>query len=99
MYRNEKNDKRIKKAFEQLVFSRFDKKGLEAKISEIVGHKIKVSNIGHSEDELTDHNFMCGFDDESKSLFGYLDIYYLKHRKTGHDGATFLVTGVAYEFE
>ena len=97
--RDKKNEIRIAKAFEKLVFERFDKKGLEARISEIVGRKINLVNIGHSEDALTDHNFMCGFDNEAKKLFGYLDVYYLKHRKPGHDGATLLVTGVAYEFE
>jgi hypothetical protein len=97
--RNKTNEKRIAKAFEGLVFDRFNKKGLEEKISEIVGRKVKLANIGHKEDALTDHNFMCGFDNEPKKLFGYLDVYYLKHRKAGHDGATFLVTGVAYEFE
>jgi len=97
--RNKSNEKRIAKEFEKLVFERFDKKGLEAKIGQIVKKHVKLANIGHSEDALTDHNFMCGFDYPAMKLFGYLDVYYLKHRKTGHDGATFLVTGVSYEFE
>lgn len=94
-----KNEIKIAKAFEKLVFNRFNKKSLEADISKIVGCKIKLENIGHKEDELTDHNFLCSIDNEDKDLSGYLDVYYLKHRRAGHGGETFIVTEVAYQFE
>ena len=93
------NKSKIIKALESLVGSRFNKKSLEAKLTEIFGASTKVANISKKDDELTDFNFMGEMKNDPIGLFGYFDIYFLKHRKVGHDGAEFLVTEVAYQFE
>jgi hypothetical protein len=48
---------------------------------------------------LADYNFVGGFDIPEKELYGYFDIYFLKMRRPGFDGAKFYVTEVAIQFE
>jgi len=90
---------KIIKDLEALVGLRLNKKKLESRLTEIFGTKTKVSNISKKDDELTDYNYMGEMKNEPIGLFGYFDIYFLKHRTVGFDGATFMVTEVAYEFE
>ena len=92
-------EKAVMKGLEALVGQRFNKKSLEAKLSLIFGDVAKVALIGQDNTEATDFNFLTNFDNEVKGIYGYADIYFLKMRRKGHDGATFYVTEVAYEFE
>ena len=54
-----------------------------------------------NENELTDWNLLFGMDTQYKDyhLYGYVDIYVLKHRRSGFDGADFMITEIAIEFE
>lgn len=94
-----RNQRKIINGLEALVHNRFNKKQLEAKLTELFGHKAKVGNITRKDDEGTDYNFITSFDNKEKGIYGYADIYFLKMRRKGHDDATFLVTEVGYEFE
>ena len=39
------------------------------------------------------------FNSEKEETYGYFDIYILKMRNVGYDGAEFMVTEIGYEFE
>lgn len=96
---SEKIQTQISKKLDSLVGQRFNKKTLEAKLSEIFGTKTKVEDISKKESELTDYNFVCEFDNIARGLYGYVDIYFLKMRRKSFDGTDFYVTETAIEFE
>ena len=89
----------IAESLENLVGKRFNKETLEAKLTEIFGHKAKVECITKEDDIIPDYNLITEFDIRDKDIFGYADIYFLPMRRTGFDGATFYVTEVGYEFQ
>lgn len=89
----------IRTQLENLVHNRFTKETLEKQLTEIFGQTIVLEDISHDEDELGDFNFMGGFDVPEKDLYGYFDIYFLKMRRPGFDGADLYVTEVAIQFE
>jgi hypothetical protein len=89
----------IRTQLENLVHNRFTKETLEKELTEIFGQTIVLEDISHDEDELGDFNFMGSFDEPEKDLYGYFDIYFLKMRRPGFDGADIYVTEVAIEFE
>ena len=89
----------IRVGLESLVGSRFNKESLEKELTEIFGIEIVLEDISHDEDELGDYNFLGSFDIPERELYGYFDIYFLKMRRPGFDGADIYVTEVAIEFE
>jgi hypothetical protein len=95
----DKKEHEINVQLEDLVGLRFNKKSLQKKLSEIFGTKIVLEDISKKEDELADYNFVGGFDIPDRELYGYFDIYFLKMRRPGFDGAKFYVTEVAIQFE
>lgn len=83
---------------EGLVHNRFNMDTLNTKLSEHFNEDITAEFVDEeNEAGLGDWNLM--FDSEKKETYGYFDIYVLKMRNTGFDGAEFLVTEVAYEFD
>ena len=92
-------EKQIAEALENLVGIRFNKETLEAKLTEIFGHKAEVECITKEDDTYPDYNLITEFDIRDKGIFGYADIYFLPMRNVGFDGATFYVTEVSYEFQ
>ncbi len=84
---------------ENLVGKRFNLDTLNKELSEAFGEDIKceIVNEDDEENELTDWNIM--FDSTKEESYGYFDIYVLKMRRPGFDGATFHITEVGYEFE
>ena len=95
----EKKEHDIRVCLEYLVGSRFNKKSLEQKLTEIFGTDIELDDISWEEDELADFNFLGHFDIPEKELYGFFDIYFLKMRKPGFDGSDIYITEVAIEFE
>lgn len=89
----------ISAKLEKLVFKRFNEKTLEEELSKIFGgEKIHIELGQEDVDYLTDWNFM--FTSEQEDIGGDFDIYVLYHKekRVGHDGATFMVTGVNCDF-
>ena len=83
----------------KLLFKRFNEKTLEEELSKIFGgEKIHIELGQEDVDYLTDWNFM--FTSEQEDIGGDFDIYVLYHKekRVGHDGATFMVTGVDCDF-
>lgn len=91
--------KKINLKLEALVGRRFNKTTLNAELTNIFGCKVNVSDTSTPDDELGDFNFLCGFDNKKLGIFGYVDIYFLKMRRKGHDGSNVYVTEVSIEFE
>lgn len=91
--------KQVVKFLEGLVGQRFNLDTLNEKLSKHFGEKIKCGFVNENDDtnELVDWNIM--FDSEKDETYGYFDIYVLKMRRPGFDGATFYVTEVGYEFD
>ena len=86
-------------ALEDLVGQRFNKETLEAKLSTLFKQPITVEDISREDDELSDFNLLTEFGNADSELYGYGDIYFLKMRNEGFDGATFYVTEVNVDFE
>lgn len=84
---------------EDLVGNRFNLETLNAKLSEHFGEDIKADFVNENDEsnDLTDWNIM--FNSEQEETYGYFDIYVLKMRRQGYNGAEFYVTEVGYEFE
>ena len=95
----DKKEYDIRAGLESLVGSRFNKESLEKELTEIFGIEIVLEDISHDEDELGDYNFLGSFDIPERELYGYFDVYFLKMRRPGFDGADIYVTEVAIEFE
>jgi len=95
----DKKEYDIRVGLEDLVGSRFKQESLEKKLSDLFGTTIKLDDISEKEDELSDYNFVGGFDIPEQSLYGFFDVYFLKMRRPGFDGADIYVTEVAIEFE
>jgi hypothetical protein len=89
--------KKVVEFLESLVHKRFSKEQLNKVLSDFFKEKIKVENISRKDDELADYNLL--FASEKKETYGYFDIYFLKMRRKGFDGATMYITEVSYEFE
>ena len=98
-----KLQKQIATLLEELVGQRFNEETLNHRLTDILQWEIKVEDISDKEDELVDYNFVFGFgdvnSDDDSELYGYGDIYFLKMRNEGFDGATFYVTEVNVDFE
>jgi hypothetical protein len=94
-----KRQKEVVEFLENLVGQRFNLNTLNEVLSEEFGEDIKSEIVNDNDDEntLTDWNIM--FDSEKKETYGYFDIYMLKMRRPGFDGATFCITEIGYEFE
>jgi len=91
-------EKEVAVFLERLVHNRFNMDTLNAKLSEYFKEDITAEFVDEeNEAGLCDWNLM--FNSEKKETYGYFDIYVLKMRNTGFDGAEFLVTEVAYEFD
>ncbi len=97
--RNIEKEKEISSRLEGLVGNRFNKESLEKTLSIIFEVDIVLDDISEKEDELSDYNFVGGFDIPEQSLYGFFDVYFLKMRIPGFDGADIYVTEVAIEFE
>ena len=84
---------------EGLVHKRFNIETLNEELSKHFNEKITAGFVNEDDDdnELADWNIM--FDSENEDTYGYFDIYVLKMRRAGFDGADFLVTEVGYEFD
>jgi hypothetical protein len=98
-----KLQKQIATLLEELVGQRFNEETLNHRLTDILQWEIKVEDISDKEDELADYNFVFGFgdvnSDDDSELYGYGDIYFLKMRNEGFNGATFYVTEVNVDFE
>ena len=81
---------------ESLVNQRFSIKELEKTLSKRFGTPIKLVDISRKDDELTNYNLIGNLD--TKRVFCDFDIYYLKLRRKGFDGANIYITEVAYDF-
>jgi len=97
--RNIKAENEVSDRLKNLVGIRFNKKMLEEKLTEIFGKKVILEDISKEDDDLADFNFLGEFNIPKKELYGYFDIYYLKMRRPGFDGADFYITEIAIEFE
>jgi hypothetical protein len=97
--RNWELEKEISNRLESVVQGRFTKESLERDLTTIFGVDIVLGDISREDDELGDYNFIGHFDIPDKNLYGYFDIYFLKMRRPGFDGADLYVTEVAIEFE
>ena len=95
----DKLQRQIATLLEELVGQRFNEETLSHRLTDIFQWEVKVENISDKEDELADYNFVFGFGDIGSELYGYGDIYFLKMRREGFDGATFYVTEVNVDFE
>ena len=93
------DEKQIAKGLEALVGQRFNKASLEAELTRLFRQPTTVDDISKDDDELCDYNFLTGFDNEEKEIYGYADIYFLPMRKEGFDGACYYITEVSWEFE
>ena len=94
-----KLEEQVGQVLETLVGQRFNEETLNKRLSDIFLWDVKVEDISDKEDELADYNFVFSFGDEDSELYGYGDIYFLKMRNEGFDGATFYVTEVNVDFE
>ena len=93
-------EKQVGQVLETLVGQRFNEETLNKRLSDLFQWDVKVEDISNKEDELADYNFVFAFGkDEDSELYGYGDIYFLKMRREGFDGATFYVTEVNVDFE
>ena len=98
----------------KVLLKNFQEKGIRLKIiapitsenleparelSKHFNEKITAGYVNEFDDdnELADWNIM--FDSKNEDTYGYFDIYVLKMRRVGFDGADFLVTEVGYEFD
>ncbi len=97
--RNIEKEKEISSRLEGLVGNRFNKESLEKTLSIIFEVDIVLDDISEKEDELSDYEVVGGFDIPEQSLYGVFDVYFLKMRRPGFDGADIYVTEVAIEFE
>lgn len=95
----DKLQKQIATLLEELVGKRFNEETLNHRLTDIFQWEVKVEDISDKEDELSDYNFVFGFGDTDSELYGFGDIYFLKMRREGFDGATFYVTEVNVDFE
>lgn len=86
-------EKEITNQLEQLVGNRFSLETLKTKLSEIFNDEITIEDISNKEDELSDYNLLAA----PNNMYAYVDIYYLKMRRPGHDGSTIYVTEVSVE--
>lgn len=91
--------KQVGLLLEGLVGQRFNEQTLNKRLSKLFECEVKVEDISDKEDELVDYNFVFGFGNADSELYGYGDIYFLKMRREGFDGATFYVTEVNVDFE
>lgn len=92
----------IQNGLEALVGKRFNKETLEAKLTELFEYPITLSDVSREDDELSDFNFLGGFDikyPNNVHLYGYFDVYFLKMRRAGWDDSDIYITEVAIEFE
>jgi hypothetical protein len=92
-------EKQVGQVLETLVGQRFNEETLNKRLSDIFLWDVKVEDISDKEDELADYNFVFGFGNADSELYGFGDIYFLKMRREGFDGATFYVTEVNVDFE
>ena len=95
----DKLQRQIATLLEELVGKRFNEETLNHRLTDIFQWEVKVEDISDKEDELSDYNFVFGFGDTDSELYGFGDIYFLKMRREGFDGATFYVTEVNVDFE
>jgi len=93
-----KRQKEIIEFLENLVGKRHDIDSLTKILSKEFEENIlcEIVNDDDEENSLTDWNIM--FNSLSEETYGYFDIYILKQRQVGHDGTTFYITEVGYEF-
>ena len=88
----------VVKFLENLVYERFNLDTLNQELSKHFGEDIEADFVDEeNEAGLGDWNIM--FESEKEETYGYFDIYVLKMRNVGFDGAEFMVTEVGYEFE
>ena len=88
----------VVKFLEDLVYERFNLETLNQKLSKYFGENINAEFVDEeNEAGLGDWNIM--FNSEKEETYGYFDIYILKMRNVGYDGAEFMVTEIGYEFE
>ena len=95
----DKKEHEIRVQLEDFVGNRFNKESLEKTLSIVFDSNIDLEEISHDEDELVDYNFIGHFDIPEKELYGFFDIYFLKMRRPGFDGADIYVTEVSIDFE
>ena len=85
-------------SLENLVTSRFNKKTLEKKLSQIFGENVTLIKVDDKE-LVGDYEFTFGVNNDKSELYGYGTIYYLPMRRGNESGHTIYVTEVFYEFE
>jgi hypothetical protein len=90
--------KEIVKFLENLVHSRTNLDNLTKMLSKKFNEEItlEVVNNEDEDNELSDWNIM--FNSEKEETYGYFDIYFLKNRRTSHDGSNIYITEIGYEF-
>jgi hypothetical protein len=75
-----------------------DLETLNKELSKCFGEEVKAKFVDEEDGaDLGDWNIM--FNSEDEQTYGYFDIYVLKMRNVGFDGADFYVTEVGYEFD
>ena len=94
-----KLQKQIATLLEELVGKRFNEETLNHRLTDIFQWDVKVEDITDEESVIVDYNFAFEFGDADSELYGFGDIYFLKMRREGFDGATFYVTEVNVDFE
>ena len=94
-----KLEEQVGQVLETLVGQRFNEETLNKRLSDLFQWDVKVEDISDKEDELADYNFVFSFGDSDNVSYGFGDIYFLKMRREGFDGATFYVTEVNVDFE
>ena len=92
-------EKQVGQVLETLVGQRFNEETLNKRLSDIFLWDVKVEDISYKENGLADYNYVFSFGDADSVSYGFGDIYFLKMRREGFDGATFYVTEVNVDFE
>lgn len=80
---------------ETLPHSRFNINTLNKELSKFFKQNITVEEVEYPDGP--DFNLLFEF--ELEDINGFVDIYILKHKNEGFDGATFYITEVGYEFD
>jgi len=82
-----------------LEHNRFNIETLTKTLSDFFNTEIEIENVSeiNDDDDCVDWNLMFNIEDGTEQS-GFYDIYILKMRRPGFDGATMFVTEVGFEF-
>ena len=82
---------------ENLVGSRTTLEKLEKEISNYLKEDITIEDVSCDDNDISDYNAI--FESQNDETYGYFDIYFLKMRRPGFDGANIYITEIGYEYE